>query len=92
MTASAESSSSRHTERAVRELARLRRLAGTVRPVEDLPDDPETVQLGDRVVIELAAGIWATYTIVHALEAVASDEHISADSALGSSLNWLARR
>lgn len=58
--------------------------------VEDIPDDPEVVKLGDRVVLRLANGTIERYLLVHALEASANRRRISSESPLGVAL--LGRR
>jgi transcription elongation factor GreA len=70
-------------QRASREFDRLRTLLGTVRPLDDVQVDPYTVQPGDTMIVDLAAGARETYTIVHALEAPAHDTRISVDSPFG---------
>ena len=58
--------------------------------VEDTPDDPEVVRLGDRVVLRLAIGSVERYRIVHPLEVSADRHRISSESPLGVAL--LGRR
>jgi transcription elongation factor GreA len=62
-------------------------VAGTV---EDVPDDPTIVELGDAVTIRLDDGTEETYFVVDAAEAPVDDERISEYSPLGRAL--LGRR
>jgi transcription elongation factor GreA len=69
------------------EVDRLRAVldaSGTVE--EEVPDDPTTVELGDRVTIRLDDGAEETYIVVHAAEALVHEERISIASPLGQAL------
>lgn len=76
--------------RATGELARLRALVERAQLLDDVPDDPQVVELGDWVSIRLADGAEETYLIVQAAEATVDDYRISSDSPLGRAL--LTRR
>lgn len=54
--------------------------------VENVPDDPRLVELGDEVVISSAAGRVDRCLVVHPLEASAKAGRISSESPLGSAL------
>jgi len=69
--------------RASRELARLHRVLRDAGSVEHVPDDPNAVELGDRVVIRLPDRSTRTYLIVDSAEAPLDDARISATSPLG---------
>lgn len=73
-------------QRATHELDRLRSLISAAHSVEDVPDDPDTVELGDTVTIHLANGARETYIIVHPLEAPVDDRRISVESPLAAAL------
>ena len=77
-------------QRATRELARLESLLAEAETLDDLPDNPLRVELGDRVSIGLDDGTEETYFVVHAEEAVVDDARVSVDSPLGRAL--LGRR
>ena len=77
-------------QRAAAELSRLRSLAESAGAVEDAPDNPHVVELGDTVTIRLDDGVEETYIVVHATEATLEDQRISAESPLGRAL--LTRR
>ena len=72
--------------RATQELARLRDLVERASPIEDLPDDPGVVELGDTVAIRLDDGAQETYIIVDGSEASVADRRISVQSPLGQAL------
>ena len=76
--------------RATEELARLRALVERAQLLDDVPDDPQVVELGDCVSIRLDDGAEETYLIVQAAEATVDDYRISPDSPLGRAL--LTRR
>lgn len=76
--------------RSTLELARLRAVLRDARAVEDVPDDPHIVELGDTVAIELDSGELESYIVVHAAEAPVEDRRISVESPLGAAL--LGRR
>lgn len=73
-------------QRAARELTTLRSNLDTAGAVEDIPDDPRVVELGDIVAIRLDDGTEETYIIVHAVEAPVEDQRISIESPLGRAL------
>ncbi|HEX4981541.1 MAG TPA: GreA/GreB family elongation factor [Ilumatobacteraceae bacterium] len=73
-------------QRAVRELASLRYHLDSAGAIEDIPDDPGIVELGDTVSIRLDDGTEETYIIVHAVEAPVEDHRISIESPLGRAL------
>jgi len=73
-------------QRATQELDRLQSLMDSALSVEDVPDDPRVVELGDTVVIELESGLRETYIIVHGAEAPVDDRRISVESPLGRAL------
>lgn len=72
--------------RATQEVEELRAFLDTAGTVEDVPDDPTVVALGDVVTISLDDGTEETYIVVHATEAAVEDERISAHSPLGRAL------
>ncbi len=76
--------------RATDALARLRALVERAQLLDDVPDDPQVVELGDCVSIRLDDGAEETYLIVQAAEATVDDYRISSDSPLGRAL--LTRR
>jgi transcription elongation factor GreA len=76
--------------RAAREIDHLRSLLEAAGTVEDVPDDPTIVELGDIVTIRLDDGAEETYIVVHPAEAPVEDERISSESPLGRAL--LGRR
>jgi transcription elongation GreA/GreB family factor len=73
-------------QRAMRELDDLRVLVDSAGTVEDAPDDPTVVELGDVVTIRLDDDCEETYIVVHAAEAAVEDQRISVDSPLGGAL------
>jgi transcription elongation GreA/GreB family factor len=73
-------------QRAEQELDRLRSILASAQAIEDRPDDPSTVELGDRVTIRLQDGGEESYVIAHPAEAAMADERISVDSPLGRAL------
>jgi transcription elongation factor GreA len=73
-------------QRAAQEVEQLRALLEEAASIEDVPDDPTVVELGDSVTIRLDDGAEETYIVVHAAEAAVEDERISAESPLGRSL------
>jgi len=73
-------------QRAARELASLRSCLDSAGAIEDIPDDPRVVELGDTVAIRLHDGTEETYIIVHAVEARVADQRISTESPLGRAL------
>lgn len=76
--------------RARGELARLRALLDSAEILDDVPDDPQVVELGDCVSIRLDDGTEETYLIVQTAEAALYDYRLSSDSPLGRAL--LTRR
>jgi transcription elongation factor GreA len=72
--------------RANHELSRLRDLLERAAAIEDLPDNPSVVELGDSVAIRFADGADETYIIVDPDEAPVDDQRISAQSPLGRAL------
>jgi transcription elongation factor GreA len=76
--------------RVAQEVDHLRSLLRAASTVEDVPDDPTMVELGDIVTIRLEDGTAETYIVVHSAEAPVEDERISANSPLGRAL--LGRR
>ncbi|HUP75201.1 MAG TPA: GreA/GreB family elongation factor [Acidimicrobiales bacterium] len=77
-------------QRTAQEIGRLRSLLQSATTVEDGPDDPHVVELGDTVTIRLDDGAEEAYIVVHAAEAAFEDQRISAESPLGRAL--LSRR
>jgi transcription elongation factor GreA len=74
-------------QRAEQELDRLRSILASAQSIEDRPDDPSTVELGDRVTIRLEdGGEEESYVVAHPAEAAMADERISVDSPLGRAL------
>ncbi len=73
-------------QRAVRELVRLQALVDSAPTLDNLPDDPRRVDLGDHVSIRLDDGTEETYVIVHGVEAVVDDDRMSIESPLGQAL------
>ncbi len=73
-------------QRAARELVRLQALVDSAATLDNLPDDPRRVELGDHVSIRLDDGTEETYVIVHGVEAVVDDDRISVESPLGQAL------
>jgi transcription elongation factor GreA len=76
--------------RATQEVDHLRSLLDAAGTVENVPDDPTIVELGDDVTIRLEEGVEETYIVVHPAEAPVEDERISSESPLGRAL--LGRR
>jgi transcription elongation factor GreA len=76
--------------RAAREVDQLRSLLDAAGAVEEVPDDPTVVELGDVVTIRLEEGVEETYIVVHPAEAPVEDARISSESPLGWAL--LGRR
>jgi transcription elongation factor GreA len=68
------------------ELDRLTHLLERAGSLEDVPTDPNLVQLGDWVTVEDESGSVDRYLIVHAAEAIGDEQRISADSPLGAAL------
>jgi transcription elongation GreA/GreB family factor len=77
-------------QRATMEVERLRVVLDTAGTLDDLPDDPQRVDIGDRVSIRLEDGTEETYLLVHPAEAMADGARVSTESPLGTAL--LARQ
>jgi transcription elongation factor GreA len=73
-------------QRTARDLAELQALLDRAATLDDEPDDPLRVDLGDRVSIRLDDGTEEAYVVVHRMEARVDDARISADSPLGQAL------
>jgi transcription elongation GreA/GreB family factor len=73
-------------QRAMRELERLESLLAEAETLDDLPDNPLRVDLGDCVSIGFDDGTEESYFVVHAEEAVVDDARVSVDSPLGRAL------
>jgi transcription elongation GreA/GreB family factor len=73
-------------ERVLAEAARLRSLLALARDVEETPDDPAVVELGDLVTLELDDGEIERFLLVDPAEAALDDLRISADSPLSRAL------
>lgn len=73
-------------QRAAQELARVHAVLRDAHTVEDVPDDPRTVELGDTVTIQVDSGSTETYIVVHSAEAPTDDRRISVDAPLGAAL------
>lgn len=73
-------------QRAAQELQRLRWLLASAGALDEIPDDPRVVVMGDRVTIRFDDGGVETYILVHPAEAPFEDQRISVDSPLGSAL------
>lgn len=58
-----------HDERTIAELRRLRWLVDHALIVEDLPDNPAVVELGQAVTVRDGQGVVEQYLIVHPIEA-----------------------
>jgi len=69
-------------ERVLIEAHRLEVLLASAGRLEDRPDDPAVVELGDLVTLELAGGDIERFLIVDPLEAALDELRISADSPL----------
>ena len=72
------------------ELRRLSWLVEHAADAEDLPDDPEVVELGETVTVQVAGGAPEQFLIVHPVEAPLDTTRISARSPLARAL--LGRR
>lgn len=73
-------------ESLLREFVQLSHLIHSSSSVEDVPDDPEVVLLGDEVVLSSGVGRVEHYLIVHPLEAGLDAGRISSDSPLGAAV------
>lgn len=73
-------------ERVLSEVSRLDSLLASARVVEDYPDDPAVVELGDLVTLELEDGAIERFLIVDPVEAALDDLRISAKSPLARAL------
>jgi transcription elongation GreA/GreB family factor len=67
---------------AVRELEQLRYVLETARSIDEIPDDPDVVQIGDWVTIKTEDGESSRHLVVHPAEAVLDTNRISAESPL----------
>lgn len=72
-------------ERVLAEAARLESLLASAQLVEDLPDDPYVVELGDLVTLEIDGSI-ERFLLVDPVEAALDDLRISTDSPLARAL------
>ncbi len=77
-------------QRAARELDELTRLIETARSTDEIPEDPDMVQVGDWVTVTTADGTIDRYLIVHPAEAIVDLSRVSADSPLAQAV--LGRR
>ncbi|HYT26028.1 MAG TPA: GreA/GreB family elongation factor, partial [Actinomycetota bacterium] len=77
-------------ERAVDELRRLSWLVEHAADAEELPDDPDVVELGETVTVQIGGGALERFLIVHPVEAPLDNTRISAHSPLARAL--LGRR
>lgn len=73
-------------ESLLNEFVQLSHLIHSCSSVEDVPDDPEVVLLGDLVVLSSGVGQVQHYLIVHPLEAGFDPGRISCDSPLGAAV------
>jgi len=73
-------------ERTTQELEGLLSPLRRARTVDDLPDDPRIVELGDTVAVRFDDGTSARHTIVHPVEAALDDRRISSESPLSRAL------
>jgi transcription elongation factor GreA len=67
---------------AVRELEQLKYVLETARSIDEIPDDPDVVQIGDWVTIKTEDGETARHLLVHPAEAVLDANRVSAESPL----------
>lgn len=72
-------------ERAFAELHQLEDLLSIAESVDAWPDDPEVVELGDLITLEIGDDI-ERYVIVHPAEAALDDLRVSADAPLAQAL------
>lgn len=73
-------------ESLLNEFVQLNHVIHSSSSVEDVPDDPGVVLLGDEVVVSCGVGKIERYVIVHPLEAALEAGRISSESPLGSGL------
>ena len=73
-------------QRAAQELANLQSLLASAGALDDVPDDPRVVELGDTVTIRLDDGNEEAYIVVHAAEASMDEQRISVESPLAQAL------
>lgn len=73
-------------ERVLSETSRLESLLASARELEDLPDDPSLVELGDLVILELDDGQIERFLLVDPAEAALDDLRISRESPLARAL------
>lgn len=67
---------------AVRELEQLKYVLETARSIDEIPEDPDVVQIGDWVTIKTDDGETARHLLVHPAEAVLDANRVSAESPL----------
>jgi transcription elongation factor GreA len=75
---------------AIRELEELKYVLETAGRIDDIPEDPDVVQIGDWVTIRTEDGEVDRHLIVHPAEAILDTYRISADSPLAQAV--LGRR
>lgn len=73
-------------DRAVREFIELSAVLREAVDAEDLPANPDLVELGDTVTLEMPEGVIERYVIVHPLEAPVDRHRISSESPMSSAL------
>jgi transcription elongation factor GreA len=73
-------------QRTAQDIAEMQALLDKAATLDDVPDDPGRVDLGDRVSIRLDDGTEEAYVVVHRLEALVDDARISVESPLGQAL------
>jgi transcription elongation factor GreA len=69
-------------ERTTGELAHVEYLLRHAAVAEDVPGDPQVIEIGDQVTVRLDDGTTETYLVVHPVEAALDDVRISAESPL----------
>lgn len=77
-------------QRAISELADLNEVLRHAVDAEDLPADPDIVELGDTVTLEMPDGVIERYVIVHPAEAPVDRSRISSESPMSKAV--LSRR
>lgn len=73
-------------DRAVREFIELSAVLREAVDAEDLPANPDVVELGDTVTIEMPEGVIERYVIVHPVEAPVDRRRISSESPMSKAL------
>ena len=73
-------------ERVLAEVSRLELLLASAEALENRPDDPAVVELGDLVTLELDSGEIERFLVVDPAEAALDDLRISAESPLARAL------